>query len=97
MVSRPLYVVGLGFGMKWNMGGMHDPLEYVSEDPLFRKYHHHQMTFCIWYAFHENFILPLSCHPSGCYFLKVNGAKEARSDLWNFSPRLRARFGRYSA
>jgi len=60
MVSRPLYVGGLGFGMKWNMGWMHDTLDYMQKDPLYRKYHHNQLTFSIMYAFTENFMLPLS-------------------------------------
>src|SRR5690606_10064828 len=60
LVSRPVHVGGLGFGMKWNMGWMHDSLGYMSTDPLFRKYHHHQLTFSILYAFTENFVLPLS-------------------------------------
>ncbi len=60
MVSRPAHVGGLGFGMKWNMGWMHDTLKYFSQDPLFRRYHQNQLTFSIWYAFYENFILPLS-------------------------------------
>jgi len=60
MVSRPTYVGGLGFGLKWDMGWMHDTLEYMSQDPIFRKYHHNQLTFRMLYAFHENFILPLS-------------------------------------
>jgi 1,4-alpha-glucan branching enzyme len=60
MVSRPTYVGGLGFGMKWDMGWMHDTLDYMSKDPIFRSYHHNRLTFRLLYAFHENFILPLS-------------------------------------
>ena len=60
MVSRPTYVGGLGFGFKWNMGWMHDTLHYMSQDPVFRKYHHNNLTFGLLYAWHENFILPLS-------------------------------------
>lgn len=60
MVSRPTYVGGLGFGMKWDMGWMHDTLQYMSQDPVYRKYHHHELTFRMVYAFNENFVLPLS-------------------------------------
>ncbi|MFQ5596816.1 MAG: 1,4-alpha-glucan branching protein GlgB [Nitrospiria bacterium] len=60
LVSRPTYLGGLGFGMKWNMGWMHDTLSYLSKDPVHRKYHHDQLTFSLCYAFSENFVLPLS-------------------------------------
>ena len=60
MVTRPVYLGGLGFGMKWNMGWMHDVLDYISKDPIHRKHRHNQLTFSIWYSFFENFILALS-------------------------------------
>jgi 1,4-alpha-glucan branching enzyme len=60
LVSRPVYLGGLGFGLKWNMGWMHDMLEYMRHDPVHRKYHHDQLTFGLLYAFSENFLLPLS-------------------------------------
>jgi 1,4-alpha-glucan branching enzyme len=59
-VSRPTYLGGLGFGFKWNMGWMHDTLEYFQKDPVYRTFHHHTLTFSLLYAFTENFILPLS-------------------------------------
>lgn len=59
-VSQPIHLGGLGFGFKWNMGWMHDVLHYMEKDPIHRKYHHHSLTFGLLYAFHENFILPLS-------------------------------------
>jgi 1,4-alpha-glucan branching enzyme len=60
MVSRPTYVGGLGFGMKWDMGWMHDTLSYMARDPIYRTYHHNLLTFRMIYAFMENFVLPLS-------------------------------------
>jgi 1,4-alpha-glucan branching enzyme len=60
MVSRPTYVGGLGFGLKWNMGWMHDTLDYFAHDPIHRRFHQHEITFSLWYAFSENFVLPLS-------------------------------------
>ena len=60
MVSRPIYVGGLGFGLKWDMGWMHDTLAYMSHDPIHRSCHHNSLTFRLLYAFHENFMLPLS-------------------------------------
>jgi 1,4-alpha-glucan branching enzyme len=59
-VSRPVYLGGLGFGFKWNMGWMHDTLSYLSQDPVYRQFHHNEMTFSLVYAFSENFVLPLS-------------------------------------
>jgi 1,4-alpha-glucan branching enzyme len=60
LVSRPTYIGGLGFGLKWNMGWMHDVLDYMSQDPVFRSFHHNQITFGMIYAFTENFVLPFS-------------------------------------
>jgi len=59
-VSRPTYLGGLGFGFKWNMGWMHDTLDYFQREPVHRRFHHHQLTFSLMYAFSENFVLPLS-------------------------------------
>ena len=59
-VSRPVFAGGLGFSMKWNMGWMHDTLDFFAHDPIHRRYHHNALTFSLWYAFSENFCLPLS-------------------------------------
>jgi len=59
-VTRPTNIGGLGFSMKWNMGWMHDTLDYMSRDPIYRSYHHHEMTFSMLYAFSENYVLPIS-------------------------------------
>jgi 1,4-alpha-glucan branching enzyme len=90
MVSRPTYVGGLGFGFKWNMGWMHDTLRYMSLDPIHRKYHHNDLSFGLLYAFHENFILPLShdemVHGKGSLIGKMSG------DRWQRFANLRAYF-----
>jgi len=77
MVSRPTYLGGLGFGLKWDMGWMHDTLEYMAKDPIYRKHHHNNLTFRLIYAFFENFVMPLShdevVHGKGSLLGKMPG------------------------
>jgi 1,4-alpha-glucan branching enzyme len=90
-VSRPTYVGGLGFGFKWNMGWMHDTLEYFQHDPIHRRYHHDRLTFGLLYAFSENFVLPLShdevVHGKRSLLGKMPG------DRWQQLANLRALYG----
>ena len=91
MVSRPAYVGGLGFGYKWNMGWMHDTLSYFSLNPVYRKYHQNELTFGMWYAYSENFTLPLShdevVHGKGSLYGKMPG------DAWQKAANLRLLLG----
>ncbi len=90
-VSRPTDVGGLGFGFKWNMGWMHDTLEYFSQEPVHRRYHHDELTFGLLYAFTENFVLPLShdevVHGKSSLLNKMPG------DRWQKAANLRALLG----
>jgi 1,4-alpha-glucan branching enzyme len=90
-VSRPTSLGGLGFGFKWNMGWMHDTLRYMSKEPIHRRWHHHDLTFGLLYAFSENFVLPLShdevVHGKGSLLGKMTG------DRWQRFANLRAYFG----
>jgi len=91
MVSRPTYVGGLGFGMKWDMGWMHDTLRYFGKDPIHRKFHHNDLSFRMLYAFTENFMLPLShdevVHGKGSLLGRMPG------DDWQKFANLRALYG----
>lgn len=90
-VSRPTFLGGLGFSLKWNMGWMHDMLQYISKEPIHRKYHHNNITFSLLYAFTENFILPFShdevVHGKCAMLSKMPG------DMWRKFANLRSLYG----
>lgn len=90
-VSRPIYLGGLGFGLKWNMGWMHDVLNYMSQDPVFRNYHHNEITFSLVYAFAENFVLPFS-HDEVVYG-KGSMIRKMPGDDWQKFANLRLLYG----
>ncbi|MDZ4821341.1 MAG: 1,4-alpha-glucan branching protein GlgB [Planctomycetota bacterium] len=90
-VSRPTYLGGLGFSLKWNMGWMNDTLRYFRHDPIHRKYHHDELTFSLIYAFHENFVLPFS-HDEVVHG-KHSLLDQAPGDLWQKFANLRLLYG----
>ena len=91
MVSHPVYVGGLGFGFKWNMGWMHDTLDYMSQDSIYRSYHHNKITFSLMYAFKENFVLPYS-HDEVVYG-KGSMIRKMPGDEWQKFANLRVLYG----